>query len=332
MLLLLIKVSDATKKGQKDSSRTIVEDDSDLYENNRAAKEQQVSKQQQQQRKTSRTAQSPTPMSQPPQSQAPNKPSPLVSSQQKPTKDLSKQSNGSGVGTGGNMTSTSSKKPPYRVFIALFDYDPFKMSPNTDSCQEELPFKEGQLIKVYGKEDDDGFFYGEANGRSGYIPCNMVSELQADDPEVVKQLLLSEQQAADALSDKHLSSSKTNQKKSNTSATTTTATSRGGDKSTSGVSGGGTNKSLNKQHSMSKSTKQDGGSSQQQQQQQQFAPINETSQYVGPQSTKPSRGGQTAAPKNLMVALYDYDPQSLSPNVDADVSTQNNNKNDLFEF
>ena len=35
-----------------------------------------------------------------------------------------------------------------RIFIALFDYDPYTMSPNTEGADEELPFKEGQLIKV----------------------------------------------------------------------------------------------------------------------------------------------------------------------------------------
>lgn len=35
-----------------------------------------------------------------------------------------------------------------RIFIALFDYDPVTMSPNPDAMDEELPFKEGQLIKV----------------------------------------------------------------------------------------------------------------------------------------------------------------------------------------
>lgn len=34
-----------------------------------------------------------------------------------------------------------------RLFIALFDYDPHAMSPNQDS-EEELPFKQGQIIKV----------------------------------------------------------------------------------------------------------------------------------------------------------------------------------------
>lgn len=32
--------------------------------------------------------------------------------------------------------------------MALFDYDPLSMSPNPDAADEELPFKEGQIIKV----------------------------------------------------------------------------------------------------------------------------------------------------------------------------------------
>ena len=35
-----------------------------------------------------------------------------------------------------------------RIFVALFDYDPPTMSPNPEACEEELPFREGQLIKV----------------------------------------------------------------------------------------------------------------------------------------------------------------------------------------
>lgn len=35
-----------------------------------------------------------------------------------------------------------------RLFVALFDYDPVSMSPNVDCIDEELPFKEGQIIKV----------------------------------------------------------------------------------------------------------------------------------------------------------------------------------------
>jgi hypothetical protein len=33
--------------------------------------------------------------------------------------------------------------------VALFDYDPPTMSPNPENCDEELPFREGQLIKVH---------------------------------------------------------------------------------------------------------------------------------------------------------------------------------------
>jgi RIMS-binding protein 2 len=35
-----------------------------------------------------------------------------------------------------------------RLFMALFDYDPSTMSPNPDGCEEELPFQEGDHIKV----------------------------------------------------------------------------------------------------------------------------------------------------------------------------------------
>uniref|UniRef100_A0A0B7AIF9 RIMS-binding protein 2 n=1 Tax=Arion vulgaris TaxID=1028688 RepID=A0A0B7AIF9_9EUPU len=76
-----------------------------------------------------------------------------------------------------------------RLFIALFDYDPITMSPNVDSIDEELPFREGQILKVFGDKDSDGFYKGESLGRVGYIPCNMVSEVQIDDPEIVEQLL-----------------------------------------------------------------------------------------------------------------------------------------------
>ncbi|XP_063310420.1 RIMS-binding protein 2 isoform X4 [Pelobates fuscus] len=78
---------------------------------------------------------------------------------------------------------------PVRIFVALFDYDPRTMSPNPDAAEEELPFKEGQIIKVYGDKDSDGFYHGETCGRSGFIPCNMVSEIQADDEEMMDQLL-----------------------------------------------------------------------------------------------------------------------------------------------
>uniref|UniRef100_A0A673K004 SH3 domain-containing protein n=1 Tax=Sinocyclocheilus rhinocerous TaxID=307959 RepID=A0A673K004_9TELE len=64
------------------------------------------------------------------------------------------------------------------------------MSPNPDAAEEELPFKEGQIIKVYGDKDADGFYRGEAGGRRGYVPCNMVSEIQVDDEETRDQLLM----------------------------------------------------------------------------------------------------------------------------------------------
>lgn len=101
--------------------------------------------------------------------------------------------------------------------MALFDYDPLSMSPNPDAADEELPFKEGQIIRVgvqhhisvvflsglfsfceyslpiftqiYGDKDTDGFYRGEVRGRMGLIPCNMVSEIRAEDEETMDQLI-----------------------------------------------------------------------------------------------------------------------------------------------
>ncbi|XP_067128084.1 RIMS-binding protein 2-like isoform X3 [Centruroides vittatus] len=76
-----------------------------------------------------------------------------------------------------------------RLFVGLFDYNPLTMSPNPDAASEELPFQEGQLIKVYGERDSDGFYKGEINGRIGYVPCNLVSEVQLEDKDIAQHLL-----------------------------------------------------------------------------------------------------------------------------------------------
>ncbi|KFP42389.1 Peripheral-type benzodiazepine receptor-associated protein 1, partial [Chlamydotis macqueenii] len=86
-------------------------------------------------------------------------------------------------------SETSAKDDGVRIFVALFDYDPISMSPNPDAAEEELPFKEGQILKVCGDKDADGFYRGECAGREGYIPCNMVSEVQVENNEIKKQLL-----------------------------------------------------------------------------------------------------------------------------------------------
>ncbi|XP_037121607.1 RIMS-binding protein 2 isoform X1 [Syngnathus acus] len=83
----------------------------------------------------------------------------------------------------------SEPEEAFRVFVALFDYDPLSMSPNPDAADEELPFKEGQIIRIFGDKDTDGFYRGEVRGRMGLIPCNMVSEIRAEDDETMDELI-----------------------------------------------------------------------------------------------------------------------------------------------
>ncbi|XP_063587934.1 microtubule-associated protein futsch-like isoform X3 [Penaeus indicus] len=96
---------------------------------------------------------------------------------------------GRGEGRGGGRGGGGQGDQHTRIFVALFDYDPPTMSPNPDACDEELGFREGQLIQVTGDKDPDGFYWGELGGRHGYVPCNMVSEVQVDDDRVAQELL-----------------------------------------------------------------------------------------------------------------------------------------------
>ena len=44
-----------------------------------------------------------------------------------------------------------------RRMKAVFDYDPTKDSPN-DNVDEELTFQEGDVLVIYGRKDEDGFY------------------------------------------------------------------------------------------------------------------------------------------------------------------------------
>ncbi|XP_071178959.1 peripheral-type benzodiazepine receptor-associated protein 1-like isoform X27 [Mytilus edulis] len=120
---------------------------------------------------------------------------------------------------------------------------------------------ESEVAMIFGDKDADGFYRGESNGRAGYVPCNMVSEVQVDDDELADQLLKESQ---------------------------------------------GTTFNINAQlignHGNDHFIK----------------PVKSSDELS---STSPSSMLPVYDSENLrrMVALYDYDPQELSPNVDAEV-------------
>ncbi|XP_008295380.1 RIMS-binding protein 2 [Stegastes partitus] len=86
-------------------------------------------------------------------------------------------------------TASQVSIPTVRLFVALYPYNPAAMSPNHETAAEELPFVPGQIIKVFGDTDADGFYHGESGGLSGYVPSNMVAEIPVDD-EYLKHLLM----------------------------------------------------------------------------------------------------------------------------------------------
>lgn len=86
-------------------------------------------------------------------------------------------------------TASQVSIPTVRLFVALYPYNPAAMSPNHEAAAEELPFVPGQIIKVFGDQDSDGFYRGESGGLSGFVPSNMVAEVPVDD-DYLKHLLL----------------------------------------------------------------------------------------------------------------------------------------------
>ena len=84
-------------------------------------------------------------------------------------------------GTRSKHVAEETKPKNVRVFVALFSYDPFTMSPNIDDVDEELAFAEGDLIKIFGECDEDGFYYGELRDKCGFVPSNMVQEVSLGD-------------------------------------------------------------------------------------------------------------------------------------------------------
>lgn len=60
--------------------------------------------------------------------------------------------------------------------VALYDYDPYKSSPNPNPSQE-LTFHEGDLIRVHDTTRNDGFYGAELNGRRGLVPSNFIERV-----------------------------------------------------------------------------------------------------------------------------------------------------------
>ncbi|XP_072898740.1 uncharacterized protein [Hemitrygon akajei] len=74
----------------------------------------------------------------------------------------------------------------WRKFIAIYDYNPLQDSPNIHPSQE-LAFKEGDTIWVYGKQRRDGFCEAEVHGRRGLVPICFLEDTSIGLPQTLKQ-------------------------------------------------------------------------------------------------------------------------------------------------
>ena len=73
-------------------------------------------------------------------------------------------------------TSSSTILEPSHNVVAIYDYNSATDSPN-DNHEFELSFKDGDVITVFGCVMEDGFYFGELNGKKGLVPSNFVQEV-----------------------------------------------------------------------------------------------------------------------------------------------------------
>ncbi|XP_068745820.1 golgin subfamily B member 1-like isoform X2 [Montipora capricornis] len=83
--------------------------------------------------------------------------------------------------SGDAFQDSGDEEQGYRTFVALFDYDPFKSSPNPNPASE-LVFKEGDILKVFDTSRKDGFYLGKLKQKSGLVPSNFVEEVAVASP------------------------------------------------------------------------------------------------------------------------------------------------------
>ncbi|XP_055995650.1 peripheral-type benzodiazepine receptor-associated protein 1-like isoform X20 [Ostrea edulis] len=156
-------------------------------------------------------------------------------------------------GAAKNVTKDTPTKKPVKTSMPLNSIIPdlSEGDEDIDAVINRIA-AEAERNMIYGDKDADGFYRGECNGRVGFVPCNMVSEVQVEDTQLAEQLLKESQtnfSPSMHLSNNYVKSTDTESRLSPAKISTVTS------------------------------------------------------------STQVKK----------MVALYDYDPQELSPNVDAEL-------------
>eukprot|EP00918_Siedleckia_nematoides_P064772 GHVU01140810.1.p1 GENE.GHVU01140810.1~~GHVU01140810.1.p1 ORF type:complete len:604 (-),score=49.66 GHVU01140810.1:2320-4059(-) len=64
-----------------------------------------------------------------------------------------------------------------RVFLAVYDYDPSKHSPENFPSKPEIAFKTGDIVTTYGSIRDDGFYHAKCHGKRGLVPSSFIEEV-----------------------------------------------------------------------------------------------------------------------------------------------------------
>ena len=54
--------------------------------------------------------------------------------------------------------------------MGVYDYSPKLQSPNSDLVTQELAFQMGDIIRVYGEQRGDGYFFAKVSSPPHFAP------------------------------------------------------------------------------------------------------------------------------------------------------------------
>jgi hypothetical protein len=82
-----------------------------------------------------------------------------------------------------------------RYYVANFSYNPAFHSPNEENVDDELAFREGDIITACTEVDEEGFFEGVLRGKRGLVPSNMVDQVTDSEQLANIEQLIAEQKS-----------------------------------------------------------------------------------------------------------------------------------------
>ena len=81
----------------------------------------------------------------------------------------------------------SNSKQKQRLFIALLDYNPQSFC-RSGHPEWELRLQTGDVVKVVGDMNSDGYYHVQFNNRQGLVPAHFLEEMNIKNATIKRRL------------------------------------------------------------------------------------------------------------------------------------------------